>query len=404
MHILVLSQYFWPESFRINAFAESLRRAGADVTVLTGQPNYPDGKVFAGYTAASIRREVFASDIDVFRVPIVPRGHGSAVRLAINYMSFVLSAAMIGPWSLRGRKIDVVFVYAPSPIVQVIPAVFLSWLKRARLVTWVQDLWPESLTSTGFVSNRVLLALVDQLVRWIYRRNDLLLGQSQAFVAAMVPKASHTRVEYFPNPGEGAALRVEPHGRAALELPAGFNVVFAGNLGTVQSLDTILDAADLLRDHKGLRLILIGSGSRSTWLQDEVTRRRLDNVMIPGRFPSSMMPAIFAQASALLVSLSRSEILSQTIPAKMQTYLAAGRPIIASLDGEGANLIVAAEAGLVAPAEDSVGLADCLTRLQGMSEAERERMGSAARIFYEQHFQSDLLAERLVATFRGLLT
>ena len=404
MHILILSQYFWPESFRINTFTESLRRAGAEVTVLTGQPNYPDGSVFSGYFACSIRREAFAAGVEVFRVPIVPRGDGSALRLAINYISFVLSAALFGPWLLRGRKIDVIFVYAPSPIVQVVPAVLLKSVKRARLVTWVQDLWPESLASTGFVRNRVILGLVDQLVRWIYRRNDLLLGQSHAFVTAMRPKAGHARVEYFPNPGEAIAGGAESHGEAALELPSGFNVVFAGNLGTVQSLDTILDAAELLRELSRVRLVLIGSGSRSKWLQEEVTRRRLDNVMVAGRYPSSMMPAIFAQASALLVSLSRSEILSQTIPAKVQTYLAAGRPIIGSLDGEGADLIVTAGAGLVAPAEDAVGLADRVRRLEEMSDGERERMGAAARTFYEQHFQPDLLAKRLIRTFRGLLS
>ncbi|MEO7856643.1 MAG: glycosyltransferase family 4 protein [Gemmatimonadaceae bacterium] len=400
MQVLILSQYFWPESFRINAFALALREAGADVTVLTGHPNYPDGNVFAGYEASTIRHEKFAGVIDVIRVPMVPRGRGTAVRLVLNYCSFVLSAGVIGPWLLRRRKVDVVFVYAPSPILQAIPGILLSWVKSARLVTWVQDLWPESLVSTGFVTNRALLAVVDRVVRSIYRRNDLLLAQSRAFVTAMRPKAGRTPVEYFPNPGEGDGG--DETSAVALTLPKGFNVVFAGNLGTVQSLETILDAAELLRDAPDVRLVLIGSGSRSAWLEREVAERSLNNVLLTGRFPSASMPGILAQASALLVALSRSVILSQTVPAKMQTCLAAGRPVIASLDGEGADLVLRAGAGVAAPAEDARALADCVLQLRAMSAVEQARMGAAARSFYEHHFQPDVLAERLLGIFRAL--
>ena len=402
MRILILSQYFWPESFRINALADSLRNAGADVTVLTGQPNYPDGDVFFGYAAASIRRERLAGGIEVLRVPVIPRGRGSAIRLALNYGSFVLSAAVVGPWLLRRKKVDVVFVYAPSPIVQAIPGILIKHVKGARLVTWVQDLWPESLGSTGYVTNRALVSLVDQVVRWIYRQNDLLLGQSHAFVTAILRKSGSTPVEYFPNPGESVSTEREVDDEPAVTLPSGFNVVFAGNLGTVQSLETVLEAAELIRSEFDVRFVLVGSGSRSTWLAEEVTRRRLTNVMIAGRYPASAMPGILAQASALLVSLARSEILSHTIPAKVQTYLAVGRPVIASLDGEGAELIAKAGAGFAVPAENAQALAACVLRLKRLSGSEQARMGDAARSFYDQHFRPDVLAERLLATFRNL--
>jgi hypothetical protein len=150
MRILILTQYYWPESFRINVLADCLQAAGGEVSVLTGQPNYPDGDVFPGYRALSVRREKRPSGVDVIRVPLVPRGRRSASRLAANYLSFVVSAAVFGTWLLRGRPFDIIFVYAPSPITQSIPAVFLGRLKGARVVTWVQDLWPESLASTVF--------------------------------------------------------------------------------------------------------------------------------------------------------------------------------------------------------------------------------------------------------------
>lgn len=401
MRVLILTQYFWPESFRINTLVDALEAAGAQVTVLTGQPNYPDGAVFAGYRAASVRRDRYGSATDVFRVPIVPRATASALRLASNYLSFVLSASLLGPWLLRGRKIDVIFVYAPSPIVQAIPGMLLKRLKGAKLVTWVQDLWPESLESTGFVTNRLLLRLVARMVRWIYRANDLLMGQSRAFVAAIRPLAGPTPVEYFPNPGELPTTTVADR-EPELLLPAGFNVVFAGNLGTVQALDTVLDVAALLNDEPDIRFVLLGSGSRSAWLAAEIARRALTNVVLPGRFDSDAMPGILSQAAALLVSLKKGDMLAKTIPAKVQAYLASGRPILASLDGEGAELVTAAGAGFASPAEDARGLADGVQRLKRMSHEERRRMGDAGRAFYDEHFQPRVLAESLVSRFREL--
>lgn len=164
MRLLVLSQYFWPETFRITEVVQSLRDAGCEVTVLTGQPNYPDGVVADGYSALSVRTQV-RDGLTIHRVPLVPRGRGSALRLVANYASFVVSAAVFGPWLLRGRRFDAILVYAPSPILQAIPAVWLAWLKGAKLVTWVQDLWPESLSATGFVRNARALAVVAAVVR-----------------------------------------------------------------------------------------------------------------------------------------------------------------------------------------------------------------------------------------------
>lgn len=403
IRILVLSQYFWPESFRINQLVRSMNRSGCQITVLTGQPNYPDGTVFTGFSAAATKKEKHADGYVIYRVPLVPRGRATVPRLIANYVSFVISATVLGPWLLRGAKFDVVFVYAPSPILQVIPAIVLKWVKRAPLVTWVQDLWPQSLESTGFVTNQQLLRLVERLVGWIYRRNDLLLGQSRSFVTSIGKLSGRTPVEYFPNPGEGMQHENLPQSSPALLLDSGFNVVFAGNLGTVQSLDTVLDAAELLRREPQIRFVLIGSGSRSSWLRGEVERRQLENVLLPGRLGADQMPGIMAQASVLLVSLIRSPIMSQTIPSKIQTYLAAARPIIASLDGEGAQIVTDAGAGVSVPAEDARALADAVLKIRALSEIERSRMGEAGRTFYNRHFDPDVLARALVAHFQTVL-
>ena len=394
MKVLVLSQYFWPETFRVTEVAKSLHDLGFEVTVLTGQPNYPGGVVFPGYSAASVETQIH-DGLTIHRVPLVPRGRASAPRLVLNYLSFVVSAAVFGSWLLRGDRFDVIFVYAPSPILQVIPAVWLKWTKGAKLVTWVQDLWPESLSATGFVRDQKILGAVAAVVRWIYRRNDLLLVQSQAFVEPVARMAGGTSVAYHPNPGEVAFSKSDTNLTSPLKLGPGFNIVFAGNLGTVQALDTVLAAAHLLRDEQDVHFILVGSGSRSGWLQQEASRLGLNNIKMPGRFPPSDMPGILAQASVVLVSLVKDPIMSQTVPSKVQAYLAAGKPIIASLDGEGARVVTAAGAGVACQAEDPHALADAVIRLRDLLPEELQQMAQRGLCYYEQNFEPALLAKRL---------
>lgn len=402
MKVLVCSQYYWPETFRITEVVQSLREAGCDVTVLTGQPNYPIGAVYKGYSAASLRTQRHEG-FDIYRVPLIPRGRGSALRLVMNYLSFVVSAAIFGPWLLRGQRFDAILVYAPSPILQAIPAVWLARLNGARLVTWVQDLWPESLSATGFIRSPHMLAVVAAVVRWIYRHNDLLLVQSEAFVEPVSQMAGRTPVAYHPNPGELAFSSPAIDRPPALLLEPGFNVVFAGNLGTVQALETVLAAAQLLGDTPDVRFVLVGSGSRSEWLQQESRRLGLSNVGFPGRFAPQDMPGILSQASALLVSLTKDPILAQTVPSKIQAYLAAARPIIASLDGEGARVVEDAGAGIGCPAEDAQALAQAVRGMRALSPDERQRMAQRGRSYYERHFEPGALARRLLQHLEELV-
>jgi glycosyltransferase involved in cell wall biosynthesis len=396
MKVLLLSQHFWPESFRINEVAQSLVEQGCEVTVLTGKPNYPEGQVFPGYRAGGVQRERHQG-YEIVRVPLLPRGAGGARKLVLNYLSFLASASLLGPWALRGQRFDVIFVYGTSPILQAIAAIVLKWLKRAALVTWVQDLWPDSLQITGFVKNPRLLAAVAVVVRWIYRRSDLLLVQSEAFVAPVQRMAGATPVAVHHNPGERApAAAVDTTLRLR---PGCFNIVFAGNLGTVQALETVLDAAELLGPASGIRWVIIGSGARGTWLAEQVRARGLDQVELPGRFEPAQMPAIFAQADALLVSLIGGEAMSQTIPSKIQAYLAAGRPVLASMDGEGARVVNESGAGISCPAQDAAALALAARRLQAMTAAERQAMGQAGQRYFDDNFEPARLARALLAQF-----
>lgn len=402
MRLLLVSQYFWPETFGINALARALRERGVEVTVLTGKPNYPDGEVFAGYSAWGCCREDWQG-IEVVRVPLLPRGRRSALRLALNYLSFVAAGVFLGPWLLRGRNFDVVFVYAPSPLLQALPAVLLARLKRAPLALWVQDLWPESLAATGFVRNRSVLALVGGVVRFIYRHTDRILVPSEGFRAPIAVLAdAPEKISYYPNAWVGESgspaepAPDTPLGTLAAKIADGFSVVFAGNLGTAQALDTIVDAAERLqREGSAVRFFLIGSGSLSGWLAAEIERRGLANVELPGRFPAAAMPALYAAAAVLLVSLRDEPIFAWTIPSKVQGYLAAGRPVIAALNGEGARVVTAAGAGLACPAGDAVALADTVRRLSALNPDARSKMGDNARRYAAEHFALERLATNL---------
>jgi glycosyltransferase involved in cell wall biosynthesis len=395
MRVLILSQYYWPEPFLINDVVDSLRAEGCDVTVLTGQPNYPDGLIFPGHSAWGFGTEHHPAGYEIHRVPVAPRGTGG-LRRVLNYASFILSASLLGPWLTRGRQFDVVFVYAVSPILQGLPGIVYRRLKGAALVIWVQDLWPDSLQSTGFVTNPRILAAVRRLTRFIYHRSDLLLAQSRGFVDRIRELAGPTRIVFHPNPGQDTAGKGDG---ANLDLGPGFNVVFAGNLGTAQALETILKAAELI-DDPNIRLVLVGTGSRSQWLQEQISQRRIGNLTLAGRFPTEAMPAIFAQASALLVTLNRSENLALTIPSKIPSYLAASRPIIASLDGEAADVVNEAKAGYAVPAEDAVALAGAIEAMAALAPADRESMGRAGRQYFDEHFAPRILTRAMIEQFR----
>ncbi|WP_397377504.1 glycosyltransferase family 4 protein [Pseudomonas sp.] len=389
MKLLILSQYFWPESFIINDIVRTLDEQGHEVVVATGKPNYPDGKLFEGYRLWGTQREYYQGKVEVLRVPLWPRGEGGARNLIFNYLSFVLSGLLFLPWMLRGREFDAILVFAPSPITQAIPAIALKWLKKAKLALWVQDLWPQSLSATGFVKNPQLLKVVGWLVRAIYRHCDTLLVQSRAFVEPVADYAAREKIQYYPN-----SLDVRPP-RLVVPIPSElsellekyFCVVFAGNLGTAQALETIVQAAVQLRDDPLIRVVLVGSGSRLAWLKAQQQAHGLDNLVMPGRFPMESMPQIFERSSVLLVSLNDEEAFAQTVPSKIQAYLAAGRPIIACLNGEGARVVCEAGAGLASPAEQVLPLVANIRCMKALTEAERIAMGCSGKAYFYKNFE-----------------
>lgn len=397
MQVLIVTQYFWPENFRINDVALGLKEKGHKVTVLTGQPNYPDGRIFPGYGCWSKMEEDYQG-IRIVRSPLLPRGNGGAVRLLLNFCSFALSASIVGVLRCRSAY-DVILVFEPSPVTVGIPAVVLKKIKGAPIFFWVQDLWPESLSATGVTESRVILGLVASLVRHIYRQCDRILVQSEAFRTSIEQLGvQRDHILYLPNSAETfyQPLSLERDAPEQSRMPSGFRIIFGGNIGKAQSFETILGAAELLKERPDIHWIILGDGRMFSWLQEEVQKRGLDGtVHLLGRFPAEVMPRYFALADALLVTLRKQPIFSLTIPSKVQSYLACGKPIVAALSGEGARVIQDADAGLTSMPEDASALADAVLTLYHMSDEGRRAMGLRGRRYFETHFERALLLERL---------
>lgn len=402
MRILIFNQYFWPESFRINEVAYALKSRGHEVEVITGKPNYPEGKFFSGYGAWGIRKEYWR-DIPIMRLPMFARGDKCTIKLVLNYLSYIVSGLLFAPRLVRKKNYDVVFVYAPSPIFQVIPASFLGWLKGLPVVVWVQDLWPQSAEATGYVKSPFLLKLLEKFVRFTYAHTDLLLVQSEAFIDPVSKLAPNIPIAFYPNSVEKEFYSPQAISTPHIEsLQSGFTVLFAGNVGTAQAMETIVAAAEKLQSYAEIKVIILGSGSKSDWVAEKIVEKKLTNLYLEGRFPVETMPTLMRQASALLVTLTDQPIFELTVPNKIQAYLAVGKPVIACLNGEGARLVCEAKAGIAVRAEDGEGLANAIVTLYQMSDSEREQMGVNGRAYFKQHFDEDMLITELIKHFEKL--
>lgn len=405
MRILVVTQYFWPENFRINDLVSELVFRGHDVTVITGIPNYPNGRVFPDFVTdpGCFSRYRGAA---VCRVPMMPRAKG-ALRLLLNYITFALSASSIGVWKLRGKGFDTIFAYEPSPITVGFPSVIFRLVKKAPLAFWVQDLWPETLEAVGVVKSRTVLSAVGGLVKFIYKRCDLILAQSKSFLPHIRKYAPpDARVLYFPNWSDQVPAFDLP--TPAVEVPpkpGTFNVMFAGNIGDAQDFPAILCAAERLKGSEDVRWLVVGDGRMASWVADEVKRRALEqHVLLLGRFPPERMPSFFRHADALLVSLKDEPIFALTIPSKLQTYLSTGIPILAMLNGEGSDVVRESGAGLTCKAGDCGALAEAVLQLARMKPEERQEMGLNGRQLSQHEFDRNALIGRLEEWLEQLCT
>lgn len=398
MKILIVSQYFWPENFIINGLATELKIKGHDVAVLTGLPNYPEGNYFKGYHFFKGPWTESYQNIDVMRVPLFPRKKGFFY-LTLNYISFIISGSFFSLFH-RTRGYDLIFCFAPSPATSCLPAVFLKWLTKKPLVFWVQDLWPESVHAVKAVNSEFLSNSIGYVVQFIYKNCDLILMQSKAFKTSLIKWGGRDeQIRYLPNWAEpfpdlnNTPLWVQT-------LPQGFLIGFAGNIGQAQDMKTIVAAAEILKNNQDIKWVIVGDGSDKAWLDNEVKNRNLQNcIFTVGRKPYSEMYPFFKKADALLVSLTNEDIFSLTIPAKVQAYLSAGCPILASISGEGARVVNDAGAGLSCDAQNPDKLAEIVLQMKNKTIDEKKQMGQNAMKYFNEHFEKSKVVKELETLF-----
>jgi glycosyltransferase involved in cell wall biosynthesis len=395
MKILIVTQYFWPENFKINDIALGLKDNGHEVEILTCKPNYPSGKFTLGYTFFN-RRVEYWNNIKIHRSGVIPRGNGNGVHLFLNYISF----AFLG--SIRAlfirSEFDKIIVFQPSPVTVGIPAILAKYIFKAPIYFWVQDLWPASINAGGGVKNKFIIKIFDWITRIIYSYSTKILVQSKAFIPYILNQnIDIKKLEYYPNTTEIFYQFKYPNSKLVSSLPNGFKIIFAGNIGEAQSFDTLLSTAKMLKEeNKLVYWLILGDGRMKNYVKNKITELGLeDNFLLLGAYPTDIMPEYFSCADLLLVSLKKNPIFSLTIPSKLQSYLACGKPIIASLDGEGSRIIEEAKAGFTSKAEDAVALKNSINKALTLSPDELFQLGINARNYFKKEFERSQLIEKL---------
>lgn len=396
MHILIVSQWFDPEpTFKGMLFARELQRQGHRVSVLTGFPNYPGGKVYPGYRIRAFQRETI-DGISILRVALYPSHDGSAAKRALNYVSFALSAS-IG--ALIVERPDVAYVYHP-PATVALPALVLKVLRGVPYLYDVQDLWPDTLAATGMINSSAALSLVEKGMSIVYRTASRIAVLSPGFRTALERKGVPAgRLEVIANWADEAQIRVTakadpPSAKWPAGLEGKFVVTFAGNLGRAQALKTVLDAAEILVDTEDICFLLVGGGVEAGGLAREAEKRGLDNVVFLPRQPISEIGDFLARSDALLVHLRDDPLFEITIPSKTQAYLMAGRPILMGVKGDAAALVAEAGAGLAFEPENPVQLAEAVIMLRSFSPSRRRAMGAAGARYYSDELALTVGARR----------
>lgn len=337
MKILIVSQYFWPEQFRINEIVQNLCEKGYEVDVLTGIPNYPQGKIFDNFKS---NKEHFNSyyGAKIFRVPTYLRRNSNKLNLFINYLSFILSGIFIGFFKLKNRKYDYIFTFATSPITVCIVSIFFKKIKNAKSIVWVLDLWPNILKELRIVNNELIYKIISSLVKKIYISNDLILAQSKTFVKIINDHIypNKKRIEYLPAWPENLIYNEELKKKT---IDSKLRIVFTGNVGEAQNFDNIFKIAKYFKEEINLEWIIIGTGRKLEEIKSLVAKEKIKNFTFKGHLPLDKIKYYHDIADILLISLSKGKGLSGTIPGKLQTYLSSKKFILGLIEGEAKKII-----------------------------------------------------------------
>ena len=402
-HILVIAQYFYPEQFRINDICTEWVKRGYKVTVVTGIPNYPQGKYYDGYGLFKKRKETY-NGMDIIRIPLIPRGN-NAIMLALNYLSFVVSGFF---WKMfTNIKADYVFIFEVSPMTQALPGVWYAKKMKIPCYLYVTDLWPENVEIVAGITNKKILNAIGIMVDYIYKRCDRIFTSSESFIQAIVDRGTkREKLEFWPQYAEDYYKPVDKGNANIPEIPNDdiFNIIFAGNIGFAQGLDVLPEAAKILKETNiKVRFNIVGDGRFKETLKAKVEESQVtDYFNFIDKQPATRIPEFMAVSDATLISLSKSKVFSITLPAKTQSCLACGVPVIVSADGEIQDVINKADAGVCSDAGDAKGLAENIQKLVSMPGQKHKDMAQNAVDYYQKNFDKETLLNRMDQWFSNI--
>lgn len=385
MKILLFSQYFWPENFRINDIAIFLKNKKYDLTVLTGRPSYPKKEL---YNKFYLNRSSFNKykKIDVIRVPIIARKESNFL-IFLNYISFFFSSIFFGISKLIKKNFDIIFVFTPSPILNAIPAIIIKKIFKIKLVIWVLDLWPNTLVDLNLIKNKYLIHIFKNLVRFIYNNADIILVQSQSF-RREINKISNTKCLYMPAwPEDNIKNRKDIFAKEIKKKEKRLKIIFTGNIGQAQDFDSLIKCAKILKHKKIVKWIIVGDGRWKNNLLQLIKSNNLQNdFQLIGNVPINRIGSFFNHADALFLSLKDEPTFKKTIPGKLQTYLSTGKPIIAMISGEAQKIIKIAKCGFVCDAGDFSSLAKNIIIFNNTKNKRRKIFGINAKNYLKENF------------------
>lgn len=392
--ILFVCQYFYPETFRGNDVAFHLAEEGHDVHVVTGTPNYPTGKFYSGYGIFKKRHEVIRG-VKVTHLPIVPRGEDNKIMLMLNYFSYLAVGCIYMLWHTLFHKYDLVFCQQLSPVMMSAPAILYKKLRKVPLYTWVLDLWPESLTAAGGINNKHVLGFFNWFVKKEYKHSTVILTSSKSFDQSILKYGNYgSKIIYFPQWGDGTTNI--PTGFKIPKIPEGFVVMFAGAVGEAHGMECNMQAALLTKKYENIHWVIVGDGRKLEWVQRFMKINGLEKtVHTLGRFPSETMPLFFDKANVMLVSLTDSPLFNLYTPAKISSYMASGKPIIACMNGEGSEVVELAQCGWSVKAGNAEHLAKLVIELSTKDKAFLTKKGVNGLKYYNEIFEKSNCLRKL---------
>lgn len=394
MRILIVSQYFWPENFRINEISEFLKKENIEVDVLTGTPNYPEGKIFKDFKDNPDKYNNY-NGTRIFRVPIIPRGSGSLFSLFFNYSSFLISSITIGSFKLRKNKYDYILTFGTSPITVALTSLFFSKIKSARTIIWVLDLWPDILKDLNIITNRFMLNLLSKITNFTYRCHDIILAQSESFLRQIIKHNKNTI--YFPSWPETIKIIKLNNELEDIKLDKFknyFKIVFTGNIGQAQDFDRIIKLAKILKEENVI-FIIVGKGRKFEYFEKIKLLDNIDNIIFMGNYPLEKMSYFHEIADALILTLNSGDALNKTIPGKLSTYMMAGKPIIGVIDGEAKNIINVSKSGICLDLSDDKHIEKIKTFVN-LDKQELKILGNNANTYAVKFFNKQKILNDLI--------